>query len=285
MSIPYNFQIEGASGEYSSEIEGYIFTVTIKLDEVPGNNDVAQMFNALTDSNVPLVGTDLSGVNLDLTGCWLRGLSTTPLGNNQWRVALRYQHSPFNRVQVSTQTQVSEVESNKGLPDFNNPTGKPVTLIYKYPATYGGDEPTDRERALRGTFSDEQGGTFSKLVPESTRTYTVRQAIDGDEIARDFIGTVNEAPWQGGDTGTWMLTSVIGMTDNSQQSPLNWVNSYTFQYKGDRWEPEVVFVDSNTNEPVPDPADSYVGKTTGSRVTVEAYEFRDFSQLFPATDP
>jgi hypothetical protein len=280
MSIPYPYRIEGASGSYNSDINGYRFTVTIILDQVLGTNDIAQMFNSLTDSNVPLIGSDLSGVNLDLTGCWLRDIDCNPIGNGQSRLALHYQQSPFNDVQISTQTQVSQVESNK------DKDGDSITTVYKYPADYGGDEPTEREQELRGTFSDKIGGTFSKLVPESTRTYTLREAEDGDAIAREYVGTVNDALWQNGEAGTWMLTNVTGLTDNSQQSPENWVNSYTFQYRSDGWDPEVVHVDANTNQPVPDPQFSYAPEKPvefgGSKVQVEAYKTKDFTDLFPA---
>ena len=282
MSIDYPYIIEGASGGFFSEINGYRFTVKILLDGVLGGNDVEQMFAALVDPNVPLIGSDLSGVDLDLTGCWLRDITCVPVGNHQMRMTLIYQQSPFNTVRISTQTQVSELVSNK---DKN---GDPVNLRYLYPDTYGGEEPTARDELLRETYTDLQGGTFSALIPESTRTYTIRQALDGDVIARQFIGTVNDDVWQDGAAGTWMLSSVTGTTDESQESPLNWVNSYTFQYKSDGWDPEVVFIDSNTNEPVPDPVDEYLlapdHTDVGSKEIVEVYESTDFTLLFPAVD-
>jgi len=285
MSTAYPYRVEGASASFDSAINGYSFTVTIILDEVLGTNDVEQMYNALTDGNIPLIGSDLSGVSLDLTGCWLRKIDCLPIGDQQTRMTLVYQQSPFEQVQVSTQTQVSEVQSNK------NRFGSAVNLRYLYPSNYGGETPTAREEELRGTYSGVQGGVFSVLVPESTRTYTVRQGIDGDQIARQYIGTVNDSLWQGGEAGTWMLSSVTGATDDSQQSPLNWVNSYTFQYKSDGWNPEIVYIDANTNEPVPDPEWEYPlipapeDPDIGSRTVVDYYESSDFTDLFPAVDP
>jgi hypothetical protein len=285
MSIAYPFQIEGCSGEFSSEINGYMFTATIKLFEVTGGDDLTQCFNSLVDNNVPLVGTDLSGIDLDLTGCWLRNVKSTPLGDHQWRVVIQYQHSPFNslsRLQVATQTQVSQVEANK------DKDGNPVNTRYLYPVTYGGSKPTQREEELRGAYTDLQGGTFSKLAPESTRVYTTREAEDGDVIAREYVATVNNATWQSGAAGTWILSSITGATDDSQQTPVEWVNSYTFQYRSDGWDAEVVHTDENTNEPVPDPATSYAGApdntNVGSIVTVSTYGTKDFTDLFPATD-
>lgn len=294
MSIAFPFQIEGCTGEFSSEINGYIFTVTIKLFEVPGANDIVQAFNSLVDNNVPLIGTDLwndFGIDPDLEGCWLRNIKSTPLGDHQWRIVIQYQHSPFNaldRLQVSTQTQVNQENSNRGLPTGPHPLGEPVNTRYQYPATYGGSKPTQSQEDLRGEYTDLQGGTFSRLVPESTRTYTIREPQDGDAIAREFVGKVNDATWQAGGAGQWMLSSVTGATDDSLQSPVEWVNSYTFQYRSDGWQPEVVHVDELTNEPVPDPETSYAGApdntNVGSIVSIDVYEAKDFTELFPAVD-
>jgi len=293
MSISHPYIIEGATGSFNSDINGYRFTVHIILDDVFGSNDVEQMYYALTDPSVPLIGSDLSAVDSDLAGCWLRDITCAALGDRQFRLSLHYQQSPFNEVQISTNTQTSHVESNRGLPDEDNPAGKPVNTQYDYPSTgdfiYGGELPTERQQELRGTTSQIEGGTFPKLVPESTRVYTVREAEDGDVIARGYVGTINDAVWQDGEAGTWMLTNVTGLTDNSQQSPLEWVNSYTFQYQKDGWKPEVVHVDAETNQPVPNPfgvGDEYVGEMPSvSRVLVDAYEETDFTDLFPAVDP
>jgi len=279
MSTDYPYQIEGCSGKFSSEINGYMFTVTIKLTGVAGANDILQMFNALTDSNVPLIGSDLSGINVALTGCWLRDISCTPLGDGDWRVVLDYQHSPLNdvtgNIKASVYTQVSEVQSNKGLPTLTYPAGKPIVLNYQYPADYGGTSATQEQIDLRGFKAGDQGGTFSKLVPETTRIYRLREKKDPTEY-REIVGTVNDAHWiAAGDTGKWMLTDISGDTDNSQQVTPEWVNTYTFQYKVDGWQPEVVYTDKNTNEPVPAPV------ADESKVTVDAYETNNFATLFP----
>jgi hypothetical protein len=282
MTTAYPYRTVGASGSYNSDINGYKFQVTIVLQDVPGDTDVARMFNALTDPNIPLIGSDLSGVNLDLTGCWNRDISCRPLSNGDMELTLNYQHSPLNDlsgIQIRVTTQTSEVESNK------DKDGESINTVYKYPDDYGGDKPTTRESELRGTFSDPQGGTFSKLVPETTRVYEIRENVDPG-FYKSLVGTINDADWlESGDQYKWMLTNVSGTIDNSQQTPTVWVNSYTFQYRVDNWWPEVVHVDANTNQPVPDPQDSYAPEKPvdfgGSKVSVEAYVQNDFSSLFP----
>ena len=280
MTIPYNFIIQGTTGKFSSEINGYFFTRTLILTDVvedpTGDDaDIHQAFSTLVDDFVPLIGEDLSHISLDLTGCWLREIDVAPLANNQWRVILQYQHSPFNtsnNIKVSSGTQVSQVESNKDR------VGNPVVLVYKYPDDY------KAKPDLAGTFSDKQGGTFSKLVPGSTRIYTLREDIDPITM-KDLVGSINNADWlEAGDQNKWMLTDVIGDTDDSQQTPRLWVNSYTFQHKKDDWQVEVVFTDSNTNEPVPDPVVGYVdfpNPFIGSKAEVLAYDEINFSTTFP----
>ena len=196
MSTDYQYVIEGASGGFSSEINGYRFIVTIKLDGVLGDTDVAQMFNSINDPGVPVIGYDLGNEILGLEGCWLRDIACKPIGNGQSRMTLTFQQSPFNTVRISTQTQVSQLEATK------DKDGNEIQVRYLYPTTYGGSEPTQREEDLRGEYSDLQGGTINLLVPESTRTYTLRQAVDGDLIARSYIGTVNDATWQDGVAGS-----------------------------------------------------------------------------------
>lgn len=287
MSIPYIYQIEGCTSEFSAEINGYLFTVTLKLLDVPGDDDISQAFNALTDNNVPLIGTDLwndFSIDASLEGCWLRNLKARPLGDHQWEVTMQYQHSPFNvasgQVQISSQTQVNQVESNK------DKDGNPINTQYHYPADYGGDNPTEEQKKKRDSYPGLAGGTFPKQVPESTRTYTLRQTAEADVVSREYTGTTNNGVWQDGIAGTWMLASVTGSTDDSQQVTPEWVNSYTFQYRKDGWNPDVVHHDELTNEPVPDPALTYPAAPSstavGSIVTVEAYEQKDFTDLFPA---
>lgn len=278
MTIPFKFQIEGCSLEFSSEINGYLATRTLKLfdvveDPTGDDADIHQAFAAIVDNFVPLIGSDLSDVDFDLAGCWLRNIKVAPLANNQWRVVMQYQHSPLNdvtgNVKVSSTTQVSEIQSNK------DKTGTAIILDYTYPADYGGTSATQAQKDLRTKTAGEQGGTYSRLVPDSTRVYQIRESVD-PLLNRDLIGTVNSTGWlDASDTGKWMLTDLTGTTDNSQQILPEWVNSYTFQYKIDGWNPEVVFTDKNTNEPVPDPVEGV------SKVTVDAYNTNDFGELFP----
>lgn len=286
MSTPYLFQVEGATGSVDAGVNGWAFTVTIKLSGVAGDNDIQQLFNALTDQNVPLIGSDISdlyGITY-LEGCWLRNIETVPLGDRQFRMVLSYQQSPYNTIRVSVQTQTSQVESNlDAVIDQDNPNGTPVILRYKYPDDYGGDKPTQRQLDLRGQFTSNQGGTFTKLVPETTRTYELREAIDPNTM-KAYVGTMNSIDWlEVGDEKKWLLTSVTGTTDNSQQITQEWVNSYTFQYRSDDWDSEVVFVDTNTNEPVPDAVFEYPSGIglPGSKDIVQAYTKVDFNTLFP----
>lgn len=285
MSTGYLFQIEGASGNYDATINGYSFTVTVKLEGVTGDTDIAQMFNALIDENIPSVGFnlyELTGIP-ELEGCWLRNIDATPLGHRMFRLLLTYQQSPYQTIRISSNTQTSQIETNKDRNITDDyPTGTPITLRYEYPANYGGDVPTAREEELRGTISKTQGGTYSKLIPETTRTYELREAVD-PILMRDLVGTINSVDWlQTGDQYKWMLSSVTGVTDDSD-GYLMWVNTYTFQYKIDDWYVEVVFVDPNTNEPVPDPVFEYENNPNlpGSIAQVDAYEQSDFNTLFP----
>ena len=280
MSTWYPYKVKGASGSYDAEINGYSFNVSGVLKGVEGTNDIQQMYNAINDYNLPLAGVDLRGINSNLTGCWNREIECDAIGDGEFEIRIRYQHSPVNTVQgiqVRVNTQVSEVESNI---DKN---GDPINTVYKYPDDFGGDTPTPRQLELRDTYSAEQGGTYSKMVPETTRTYELREPIDPGTI-KQYVNSTNSADWQdAGDKWKWMLVNISGSIDNSLQAPQEWVNTYTFQYKIDGWKPEVVH--HVNNEPVPDPKENYSPDKPayegGSKVTIDAYQEYNFNVLFP----
>jgi hypothetical protein len=281
MSTAFPYQIKGARGSYNAEINGFDFTVFIVLTEVVGSTDIDQLYNALTDGNVPLAGADLFDLTgiVPLTGCWLRKIDTGAISNGQMDLTLTYQQSQWGILQIDAGSQVSQVQTTKYLsgPNAGNPATENIKLEYTYPSDYGGDKPTEEEKGLRGA-TKEQGGTVQVLLPEPSRVYTVRQDLDPTTQASLFVGKVNNAVWFLGAARTWLCTSITGTSDNSGvlvTTPTNWVNRYEFQFKSDGWDPEVVYSDVLTNEPVPDPVEDESIKT------IESYDEVDFELMFP----
>jgi hypothetical protein len=283
MSTPYLYNIKGARGSYDTAINGWEFTVKATLAGVLGvgdDADVKQIYNSLTDSAIPLAGDDLglaTGIT-DLEGCWLRSIASDPLGDGEFSLTLKYQSSQWGILQIDVGSQLSQIETTNYQAGPLSP-GSIVTL-YEYPSDYGGDEPSSEQLRLRSTGQLEQGGTVNILRPEGSRIYTVREQIDPAIQQHLYEGKVNDALWWGRPAGEWLCTSITGTSDNAGVSvaiPLTFVIRYEFQVRIGGWDPEVVYSDDLTGEPVPD-AIQDVGK-----ITVESYESFDFEDLFPSS--
>lgn len=248
-----------AIGNFSAERQGYEFTVDFILSEVTGATAIAQMYNALTDFQIPAIGSDLSAVDLDLTGCWLRAINAEVMSPGTVKLILHYSHSPIEQLVIEAGSTLNQVQTNKDKNDAK------ISLEYTYP------DPFPPNPQFAGTTAT-QGGTFTKMVPERVLVYKQRESTSPQSFAALYEGKVNDATWQGGAAGTWIVASITGRSDNSG---IDFVNFYRFQYRKDGWDPEVVFIDPSTGKPPPD-----VG--AGGQKVVATYDNFNFTDLFPA---
>jgi hypothetical protein len=284
MSTAYLDNIKGARGSYDSSINGYEFTVTATLKGVdPAGEepiedyfDVRQIFAAINDNAIPLAGDDLgdpANTNIpELEGCWLRKIDADPIGDGDFAITMTYQQSQWGILQIDVGSQLSQIETTKDK-DGNN-----IELKYTYPGDYGGTEPSSEQTRLKETGELKQGGTVTVFRPEGGRIYTVREGIDPALPQRLYEGKVNDEVWWGQPAGWWLCTSITGTSDNAGASvviPLTFINRYEFQVKLGGWNPDAVYSDDLTGDPVPDAAGP------DSLKTVPEYESFDFTDLFP----
>lgn len=275
-TTPYLSNIKGARGAYDTELNGWSFVITATLTGIEGVGDYAdvkQLYNSLVDSNVPLAGSDLgleTGI-ADLEGCWLRNIESDPLGDGQFHLTLTYQSSQWGITQIDVGSQLSQIETTNDL------FGDPIKLFYTYPSDYGGIEPNKEQSRLRVTGEVDQGGTVTIFRPEGSRIYTVRETTDPSIPQNLYEGKVNDAVWWFKEAREWLCTSITGTSDNAGTSPfipLTFINRYEFQYKIGGWDPEAVYSDDLTGDPVPDPV-----ADEGIQTIIEYDEF-DFTELF-----
>jgi hypothetical protein len=284
MSTAHLYNIKGARGSYDASINGFDFVVKATLTGIVAggpepevDTDIKQIYEALTDSAIPLAGDDLflaTGI-ADLKGCWLRKIDADAIGDGEFALTLTYQQSQFGITQIDVGSQLSQIETTNYQAGPLAP-GSIVTL-YEYDSDYGGTDPSSEQLRLRGTGLLEQGGTVTVFKPEGSRIYTVREGVDPAIPQSLYEGKVNDKLWWFKEAGEWLCTSITGTSDNSGTlvtMPTMWVNRYEFQYRIGGWDPEVVYSDDLTGEPVPDPIQD-VGK-----ITVESYESFDFTELF-----
>ena len=247
MSTPYPFLTKNARGSYNTAINGYTFTTFLLLKGVAGITDAELIFNALNDPAVPVKGSNLSGIDPFLETCWLRDIGAEVIDQDNVRITLDWQQSPWGVLQIDAGAQLSQIETNLDI------SGEPITLEYTYPSDYGGTTPSAEEEALRDQ-TKEQGGSIVFQNPEHVRVYTVRQTLDPTDQAILFSGKTNDDLWQGGFAGTWLCTSITGTNDNSgivAGVATSWINRYEFQFRQDGWDPQVVYSDDLTGKPVP----------------------------------
>lgn len=274
MTTSYPYQLKNARGAYNAEINGYEFVVHDTITGVVGTGsdaDIKQLLNALTDSSIPNAGSDLSAVDASLTGCWLRKIEAGTLADGKMDITLTYQQSQWGITQIDVGSQLSQIETT------NDKDGTAIELTYTYPSDYGGTEPSAEQIRLVNTGEVKQGGTVTILRPEGFRVYTVRETVDPAIPQYFYEGKVNDAQWWFRDAGEWMCTSISGTSDNAGVAvtvPTTFVNRYEFQYRSGGWDPEAVYSDDITGEPVPDPV-----ATEGIK-TVPEYNSFDFTELF-----
>jgi hypothetical protein len=283
MSTAYLDNIKGARGSYDTSINGYEITLTATLKGVikgdTGTDDYAdakQIFNAINDDAIPLAGDDLGdseNTNIpELEGCWLRKIEADPLGDGDFAITMVYQQSQWGVLQIEVGSQLSQIETT------NDIGGNPIKLFYTYPGDYGGTEPNKEQLRRRATGETEQGGTVVIFRPEGTRIYTVRENVDPAIPQHLYEGKVNDNTWWFGAAGEWLCTSITGTSDNAGvlvATPTTFVNRYEFQFKIGGWDPDAVYSDDITGEPVPDPVPG------DSIRTIPEYESFFFPILFP----
>lgn len=129
------------------------------------------------------------------------------------------------------------------------------------------------------TYKDEaQGGEIDFQLPQTTISFTFReQSANPYAVPREWTGKLNQGTWAGSPEGRWMCTGVdVTLTDLVTTPNPTYEFVYSFTEDPDGWQPQVVFIDPETNKPPADWADN-----PGASVTVEKYELKNFGAKFP----
>jgi hypothetical protein len=143
----------------------------------------------------------------------------------------------FNVPQVTTTDSLIQEEVNL------DKAGNIMFTAYTYPDDY------KLNAAVKGQLV-KQGGFVGKLVPQTALRFNVRQFLNPEQTAADFIGKRNEKDWRGvDDAGRWLCTNVSGF---SPDGGIIWDNVFSFQKRARKWEGSVVFIDPNTSRPPDD---------------------------------
>lgn len=170
------------------------------------------------------------------------------------------------------------------------------TQVVRYVLTYRekGVTPTIRVGSALGQVTTNLDKDDAELVVEHNGKSVIAEASvlrpemnisleiqidDGDlpdepgEIAKDFVGKVNEAGWTidpTADEGTWLCTSIEW---ESPDNGATWIGRFEFQFRAEGWGQRIYWIDPESGRP---PADLVEG--TGV-IDAEFHALADFNAL------
>lgn len=243
---------------------------------VPASAVILYAVDVLENDGVIIGSSHPSRSTLYLSDFELLGISTEAV-----KVRLIYKEYPFGDGVIRVGATTSQVVSNVGLL-VNQTTSVPALGVsdmkvkYTFPADYEG---VNKEKYAGLEF--ETGVETSKLVPEQTIIITRQEIITGGDLnnlARTFVGATNSTDWNlvpEDDKRTWLCTGIEGI---SNDNGLTYIITYSFQYRKDKWDQVVIYIDPNTGRPPPDIAFGE-GDVISSKNKYAVQDSEDFNGL------
>jgi len=253
---------DGNEGNVSSR-EGWSLTRIARITGVTGTGHakIKAAYNALVNALGGLGTQHPTVTTAVISGFHLSNISDTVI-----EAQITYSQPLPGRAEGEetreVNTSLSQVETNK------DKDGHLITLSYKYPDDYKLDE-----RKQGKTI--EQGGTVSKLYPQTSLVITRTESSFPGGKSRQYTGKVNNGGWWGDLTAaprTWMVMSIIGRSNDGGET---YEVVYTFQYLEDTWHETALFVNPDDGKP---PAD--LVNDEGIKI-VQLYEEVDFNTVCP----
>lgn len=233
-------------------------TRTAIIQGLTGDGD-ARLDAALEVSGMPEIGDAHPHVS-DLKLKEIRPEAATPSVVKVRLVYRRLEPTSWENPQdnpdymnIQVGTTVSQVQSNLDV------DGNPITVSY--------------------TPSGESEVTVSSLVTKTESRSTIvierRESSSPGDNSREYTNTVNIAGWRhdpGAQPRTWKCVSIVGRSDDGGDT---YLVTYTFEFKADMWDFDVVYIDSSTGRPPSNPAPS----ASNGIETYQLYEMKNFNSL------
>lgn len=191
---------------------------------------------ATQQAGVPIIGSPHPA----LATAILRNISVVSMSSEEVKLRLFYSEDFFGFQNISAGATVTQVETNQGY-----------LIIGDTPATTKTDITADKVDSLFAVL-DSTGVLVSKFTPELTNSFTIVHFVTNDTInawAKAFVGKTNTAGWTNNPLDaarTWLCT---GITGNSIDNGISYTVTYSFQYKEDKWDTEVIYLNPETGRP------------------------------------
>lgn len=218
------------------------------------------LINAKKAPGVPQIGEPHpANVNILVLGVSADGISTDII-----TLTIRYAAPDFDQpvkdqVIITGGSSLTSAETNL---DVN---GNVITTAYTYP------EPYPEAPHLAGkTFT--HGAMVQKLVPTSRASLTRLEDQNPLIFSPIYTGRINSQPFLFFPAGFWMCTDISG---ESQDGGATFNTTYSFEFKYDSWQQQVVFITESGDPPAfANPDEIALGVRN-----YDIYPTADFNQL------
>lgn len=248
----------------SQELDGAIIRLVTRSRVIELSDTSLEVLNsALAAAGIPAAGSSLTGY----PNLILKERNTTLVDQSTVDVDLVYE--PFYEDQdldipitsvlsTSARANVQQITTNL------DKDGNTITVEHTYPF----DDPNFPGETI------EQGGEIQVFVPQ--RTISVRGVKDTTRpwlITNSIIGKINNAPWMGEGLHEWMCVTANWELLSAVPVANKYRMEFVFQHNAETWNPQVVFIDSETGKP---PKDLVEG--TGFK-TIRSHEEVNFESI------
>jgi hypothetical protein len=261
--------IDGGNLKYSAD--GYELDRIAIVSGLSGTAS-SKFISALSVSGMP----DLGDPHPSMSAAILREISVESISqaSNEVRVLLKYSTFVKGSTQYPQYSNVvrcgSAVQQEQTTQGIENSSIVDIYTRYTYP------DDANKYGDMAGK-TDDQGGYVPKLVPLTSVTLSMVQAINGvnlTALSKWYTGKVNSGGFPGIDptavARTWLCTEISG---DSNDGGNTYNVTYSFQYKPDTWDATVVFNDFTTGKP------PITGDLSQAIKTYQIYEEVDFNMF------
>ena len=258
--------IEGAGGRKSED--GWELTRVATVTGLSGNGH-SKLKDAV-DAVISAVG-DIGSPHPGVSECVIVDFTPTAKTSDKVDVRISYKENHEDDpdyAEIEFQTNTSQVETNK------DSEGNLIELFHTY---------TEKSNPMsKWDQPVSQNGMVSKLVPETTLTYTRFESTSPGAKSLEYSGTVNSGDFDPVGTAaarTWLCTSISGKRVRKPSSSgitEQWQTTYTFQYRADTWDQTALYIDPTTSRPIPE---GEIQSDDEVEVVVQVYEEKDFDLL------
>lgn len=277
MAVLYKDLVRG--NEATLTVDGWTINRTAIVDKIGNYFGYAKIFAAT--AFLKQEGVYVGVQHPECPTATLRQINPVSISTDAIEFNLVYrENSP---IRVTGTTSLSQESTNK------DSEGNPIVLEYTYPEDYV-DPNTGALSSLAGK-TVKQGGTVTKLIPETSFNYTRTESAGSSEsygltllaLQAEYTGKVNKGSWILGPKTyleyTWLCA---GITWDTQDGGKNYDVTYSFSYRpktinfedtrNNGWKTTINFVRVDGN-PAPDAV------TGTSKKHIELYESIEFGPL------